>query len=1640
MSEPRKQGEDGLGVDGGGASASELERKAGSVVAVKPIGRLKRFYRRFKFAVRAAVVVAVLLAVAVGFLTQGPFPKWLAGRLVRDAIGAEFDAESVSLKLDGRLVIDRPRLRVGGEELGEAGQIARAGKVEVLLDFSKWTSGVVEPVSVTVSGAVVRVSQDRGTGQLNMGMLRPKPEAAGGRVVLPRIDLTGATIELGEHGGVADAGVVAGVGAGVGGDVGFKKIVEVAVKGSLSPVGAVGEGRGRYAVRIEQESGAGLGRDGEMLRVEGVADLGAGAGEFIASSIDLSKWPAERMPGSVRASYAALNIAGDIPRASVRYGKVEGVSVELALKGVALDLPIGAGRAETGGTVNARVEDVTGTVRLGDAGVDAVIDGVVEDLAMNVKFRSRGALPGSAYNATLVARDFKLQKNPRLLLFTPAVVRKNLDLFGGPTAVLDAQIDLEGTGGENDKRSITGTIILRAGEAAFENFPYPIKDLQGKVRFDDEKVEIVSLRGRGETGATLLAEGRIAPITAQSGLDLRITLTDLPIDEALRAAVDAGQGKGMLDLIFDRWQYGRLVEAGLVQTLDARQAAVKEMGWLLLSVGGREENLSAEQRERMAELRRMAERAVFSMGGVIDRAEIYVHNDPGPSTTYDRQIEVRFGTVGLVPAALGYPVVAEDLRLKIDDKWAELRAEKMRGLSGGRAAIRARVPLGRVEVDGIYTEGSTAVKVEAWEIPIDDLVLHAMPRTGQFSGLLSADQQGPRLGTISEPEDMELVGLDAADVLRNLGVKGKVNLLGILGPEAGGNDRFSAKVSFDGLSAAPKRGVIRNDAGEVKPGRVALREVSGAISVDDEGLRLEGLTAKVMRLDGDERAAGFVGPPAPVDEEADRVVVDASLLFGRADDGVPGELEAHVKAKRLDLTLAVEDVVAAISPTSAEQFAAARKSYDPSGRLSCEFDVFGVMYPAPRRVRVDMRGAGGEGLEVTALGGRLSVDHLEGTWRLSATFTPSDTDSVLRASADGLRANVWFDRELAGELGFDADLKLVIDPAGEEHVQRPAVERLSFDRALRLGLRNVRVGSELLRRGIELGAPAWAAKQLREKRVEGLIDAELNVAHRSDESLMKRAVERPGEVLSAFSKRFELSGAVRATELSLTSRGERVEITNIAGEVRFDAEGGKFDKLVLLSDRWESTLDGSWAVGTGAVDVQARVGLEAPGLEKDMLALLPEEIGKALEGAKVTIGGGLALRDGRLAISVQTQGERKVAAGFDGELRFAGLSADVGLTLRRASGSLKISVEKPVTQEAAVVRLGLNSPGLVAGPFTVTDASASVVANRTGQEGRIELTSLNGRTSAGRLSVEAFVEPAAAEGQGRRYQAAATLAGVRFAELLRDVKRNNEEAERIAKGEPLNALDGPLFGGVGDVELTIDPTKAVGLPAPVEVGLGGRVTSGVEPGAADLTRGSLDARLAISGVIGGPEAGEPTRRGRGAVRIVGGDVVKVPLVVPLIKLSALQLPTEERLDFFQTSFELEGNQVRLSEIGLMSGSVAVLGSGTMKLPEFDLDLRLQTSAPGMPVVGGVLDVLRNQIVTTTVRGTLNEPSIGTEVLAKPRKFFVGLFGGDRGEEGVDGKTEERLRRERRRALESLTQTGIELGSWVDSGPKEDESK
>src|SRR5690606_26384843 len=69
--------------------------------------------------------------------------------------------------------------------------------------------------------------------------------------------------------------------------------------------------------------------------------------------------------------------------------------------------------------------------------------------------------------------------------------------------------------------------------------------------------------------------------------------------------------------------------------------------------------------------------------------------------------------------------------------------------------------------------------------------------------------------------------------------------------------------------------------------------------------------------------------------------------------------------------------------------------------------------------------------------------------------------------------------------------------------------------------------------------------------------------------------------------------------------------------------------------------------------------------------------------------------------------------------------------------------------------------------------------------------------------------------------------------------------------------------------------------------------------------GTVDATIAVAGVVGSPR----DRVGRGAVRVWGGEILRLPLAGPLIELSNLQLPTAEEIDFAQATFFIEGDVV-----------------------------------------------------------------------------------------------------------------------------------
>jgi hypothetical protein len=169
----------------------------------------------------------------------------------------------------------------------------------------------------------------------------------------------------------------------------------------------------------------------------------------------------------------------------------------------------------------------------------------------------------------------------------------------------------------------------------------------------------------------------------------------------------------------------------------------------------------------------------------------------------------------------------------------------------------------------------------------------------------------------------------------------------------------------------------------------------------------------------------------------------------------------------------------------------------------------------------------------------------------------------------------------------------------------------------------------------------------------------------------------------------------------------------------------------------------------------------------------------------------------------------------------------------------------------------------------------------------------------------------------------------------------------------------------------------------------------------DLSRGVVEGSLWLQGTLGRPES----RRGRGSFQIAGGRIVNVPFMMRMVELSNLQMPTNAKLGYARGSFFLDGGRITFEDLGLYSSAVQILGSGTMSWPGKELDLRFDTkSARSIPILSGLLRGIRDELVTTSVRGTLSDPDISLKQFPGPRRMLGRTSPDtDRDEPSVDGQ-------------------------------------
>ncbi len=167
-----------------------------------------------------------------------------------------------------------------------------------------------------------------------------------------------------------------------------------------------------------------------------------------------------------------------------------------------------------------------------------------------------------------------------------------------------------------------------------------------------------------------------------------------------------------------------------------------------------------------------------------------------------------------------------------------------------------------------------------------------------------------------------------------------------------------------------------------------------------------------------------------------------------------------------------------------------------------------------------------------------------------------------------------------------------------------------------------------------------------------------------------------------------------------------------------------------------------------------------------------------------------------------------------------------------------------------------------------------------------------------------------------------------------------------------------------------------------------RVSAGTEP---IEVRGSLNAYLQVSGRAGD----DSSRRGVGRVQILDGHLYRLPLIVAVLNVVNLKIPQKDFFHDAHADFYVAGNRVQIDEFRLQSNEIALVGTGTMSLPDYTVDMKLVNLKPlrwaQVPIVEDLVSGVSRNLVELHVTGPLTRPAVRSQPLGGVTNELKSLF-------------------------------------------------
>jgi len=557
--------------------------------------------------------------------------------------------------------------------------------------------------------------------------------------------------------------------------------------------------------------------------------------------------------------------------------------------------------------------------------------------------------------------------------------------------------------------------------------------------------------------------------------------------------------------------------------------------------------------------------------------------------------------------------------------------------------------------------------------------------------------------------------------------------------------------------------------------------------------------------------------------------------------------------------------------------------------------------------------------------------------------------SRIRSDATGVRADYVFsgtlDDQPSGRIRVEGSL---LQPSGDGDAMQTTSLRA----------RDITIEQPSLLATLRASGALSVANTLASNEVSGVADADLIIEARGEQNIV--------------------TGTIRPRSLAFNASADdgslrRVDFPRVSGQVRVRptvaSDGatvisGEVEGLALFARDWKGLVTGTWgptredqAKGT---QIECQITLAAPSLLLDVRALLPNALGQAMSQLNTRVDGPVSIAQAPLAMILTPQGQA-LNVITSGSLALAGLSMDLGVPITHAEGVLDYrfsSEDQPGSGRASITG---DFPVLSAANVALTQGRLSIF---TEPDGRVIVPKFEARAHGGRITGTIEVGPSPAPlateelASRRPFDLTLDLSSVRFAPLLAELRKRAG-----ATGNSIQADNA-----------TIEPSSEV---------------------VADASRGALSGSFSLHGTLGD----RSENRGRGTFTIEGGNILDLPTLVPLVRVTNLQLPIAEQLDQATADFFVLGTQVGLEQIAVSSKSVSLFGFGTATWPELNLDLRLRTgNRSRIPLLTEVIEQLRDELSSVRVQGPIDKPEIITERFSTTREALADLFGQPRSDD------------------------------------------